>query len=269
MRGHVADLAVREATIEQRVVEHDAPRRADSGDIGVGRRRAPARVGDEDVVDVHPHPRGELLDLRGEPTIGQGLEAVEERLEDEGLGEHVEHGDPHERRRACDPPAPPEPAGEPHRSGHGDRGQDGLDGQDGQLVDEPAAPALRREAEVVAADEPDRAEGQLREPHAEHDGEADEDGRAHAAATERPEPRGERPSLPDEERQHEDLDADRGEVEGAGDAAVVVAPRELRRREVVAGIEARKVEVGHLRAPEQGGRGDPERGERGEREALR
>ena len=78
----------------------------------------------------------------GQLAVRERLDAVEERLDDERLREDEDSRDPHERRRAGDPPAPAEPTREPERPGDGDRHEHRFDGERGQPVDQPASPAL-------------------------------------------------------------------------------------------------------------------------------
>ena len=126
VRGDREDLALGEAAVEQRVVKNDAARRSDARDVGICGRRAPARVGDAHVVYLDAHAPRELLDLRGELAVGQRLDAVEERLDDERLREDEHGGDPDQGRRSRRPPAPAEAAGQPERPRYGDRHEHGL-----------------------------------------------------------------------------------------------------------------------------------------------
>ena len=105
------DLGARETAGQERVVEDDAPRRADPGHVGVRGRRPPARVSDLHPLDADAELPTEPLDPGRQPLVRQRLEAVEERLDRERLGEHEEDAERGERRTAGEPPVPAEPAG--------------------------------------------------------------------------------------------------------------------------------------------------------------
>ena len=100
VRRDPQDLALREASVEQRVVEDDLPRRADPGHLRVGGRRAPTRVGDLDLVDPDAQPIGRAARSASEGAVSERLEAVEERLDDERLREHDEDAERPRGRRA-------------------------------------------------------------------------------------------------------------------------------------------------------------------------
>ena len=205
--------------------------------------------------DVDADPIGELLDPRGERRVAQRLEAVEQRLDDERLEEHVGDAEQRERAAARDPPAAAVAPGERERAADRDGDEDRGHGQRDGLVAEPRAVALLREpvaAAPVVGHGPER-EGER--PDREDTAEADEDAPADPPAGHPCCGGGEPAALPRESREHEQLDDGGRNPEPARQAAVVLDALELGRREPVASIHRRKVERGHLRV-EQQPRGD-------------
>ena len=71
----------RRRRLDERVVEDDAPRRAEPGDVRVQLRRPPARVGDEHLADGHARVRGEADDRVAQLVVLERPEPVEDRLE--------------------------------------------------------------------------------------------------------------------------------------------------------------------------------------------
>ena len=140
--GDRKHLAARKPAVENRVVEDDAPRRPDSGDVGVRRRRAAAGVGHLDRADVDALPGRKTLDLPCQRAIPERLEAVRERLDHQWLEHDEEDREAEERGRAGQPPPRPEPPGEHHRARNGDGDEDGTDPELRCLVGQPASVPL-------------------------------------------------------------------------------------------------------------------------------
>jgi hypothetical protein len=269
VRGDESDLAVGEPPIQKRVVEHDAARRPEPGDVGVRSCRPPARVGNEDVVDPDAELVRKVLDLGNESPICQRLEAVEERLHHEWLEDDEKRCDADERRCADDPPAAPEPPGKPNRSGNSDGHEHRLNPERRQLVDEPAGPALLGEPEIAAPDERDRRERKPDQPDGSHDDEPDQHRRADAPAADRLERDRKRPRRPYQEQENGDLGSDRPDEQEPREASVVVDPIELGRDEIVAWVEVRKSQLRNPGLPQEDRRADPEARERRDHEGLR
>ena len=133
-------LAARKPAVENRVVEDDAPRRPDPGDVGVRRRRAAAGVGHLHLVDVDALPGRETLDLPRQGAIPERPEAVRERLDDQRLEHDEEDGEADEGGRAGQPPPGPEPPREHHHARNGD----GRRGRHGSRAASPGRPASLR-----------------------------------------------------------------------------------------------------------------------------
>lgn len=76
--------------LEEGVPDDDPSCRAESGDVGVRLDGAAACVGDEHVPDRYAGLFGEFAELVCEVRVCEGLEAVEERLEQQRRekGEH-------------------------------------------------------------------------------------------------------------------------------------------------------------------------------------
>ena len=228
----------------------------------------PARVGNEDVVDLDAHARRKRLDLGRELPVVERLEAVEERLDDERLDDDEDDADRRQGGRAHEPPTGAEAPRQPHGSGDRDGDEHGAEPERGQAVGQPAGPGLLGEPEVASTGERDRAEGKRCQPACGHDCQSDDRTDVHAPAADALEPRRERPCLPHGERQHRDLGRERGRTEAA------TCPGSRRsgrggRREVVLRREVGEREVRDLGAPEQGRRNDPEHDRRDEGEGLR
>jgi hypothetical protein len=98
---------------------------------------------------------------------------------------------------------------------------------------------------------------------------ADEDGRAHPAPPDPAQARRQRPGLPDQHGEHDQLGRQPPEEEHPGSAAVVLAPLDLRGGEVVARIEVGERERRNLRLPEERSSAEPHGREGDGAEALR
>ena len=131
---------------QQRVPDDEPASRSEPGDVGVRLDGSPARVGDENGAQRDAGVVRELAQRSREVLVGERLEAVEERLEQQ----RREQGeDQHGERRADGgrgrPPAR-QPTGErderrPGGSNERDGDHDGF-----RVVGQPGAGRLRREA---------------------------------------------------------------------------------------------------------------------------
>ena len=153
----------RRRRLDEGVVEDDAPRRAETGDVCVQLRRALAGVRDEHLADRHarvlgePHHRGAKLRVLERP------EPVEDRLEHDGRDEAEQQDEERRPDRGDDRPRGREEHGGADEPGHTRAGEHGSD-QDGlDAVERVLLPRLAREAEraLVREPEPDRE----RQPH--------------------------------------------------------------------------------------------------------
>ena len=137
--------------LQQRVEDDDATRPADPRHVGVDLRRAPARVGDENLSHRDSRARREPAEACRERLVVERAEAVEERLEDDGRDEREqEHGQREGGRGRHDPPARQRP-----RERHGRSPRTGAEhdrhGETLRAIAQPASDALRREAPLPLA----------------------------------------------------------------------------------------------------------------------
>ena len=95
VRDHGQDLGLARL-LDERVEEHDPPRRAETGDVRVQLRRPPAGVGDEHLAHGDPERISQPQHRVAEPRVLERAELVEDRLEhdgrDEAEQEHEERG---------------------------------------------------------------------------------------------------------------------------------------------------------------------------------
>ena len=218
---------------------------------------------------VTPSFAPSLLDLRGQPLVCEWVEPVEERLDDERLGDEVEDSRENEERRGCEPPRTAEPGRETERDRRGGGDEQALNADGDRLVAEPAGGALIGQPVPPAPPERDRPDGHGREPERDHDRDRDEDSGADPPAPDSAERLREGPRLPDEQAHDDELNRERSGAESATQMAVVVRASELRGAEIVAGIEIGNVEARHARPPEEEARDDPHRGKRDQARGLR
>ena len=247
------DLVLREPAVEQRVVQRDPAGRAEPGDERVGRRGSSARVGDVDLVHVDADLLAERLDSCGERPVGERLEAVEQRLDHDGLQEDVGHPQHGEPGCAGDPPAPAEAGGQQQRAGDRDGHEHGEHGQGNRLVSEPGAVALLREPVAALPPVADGGERKRGKPDGADRGQPEQKPDAHPAVDAPLQPPGQRAPLPGEHAEHRELDQGGRDPEPARKPPVRLDAIELGVREERAGVDRRPVELRHLRAQQEVG----------------
>ena len=168
----------RRRRVDERVVEDDAPRRAEPRDVGVQLRRALARVGDEHLAHRHARVGGKLHHRGPQLRVLERAELVEDGLEQTGatkLSSSTSSAAPIAATTGHD-------AGKstaaPTRPAMPSAGQHCADPDPLHAVERVLPPRLAREAEraLVREPEPDRE----RQPHErrEDDEERAEDERA-------------------------------------------------------------------------------------------
>ena len=207
--------------LDERVVEHDAPRRSEPRDVRVQLRRALARVGDEHLAHRHAGVGGEL-DHRGpELRVLERAELVEDRLEhdrrDEAEQQHEQCGSDrrdHRPGRREDHRGADEP-------GHAQPGQHRADPDPLDAVERILPARLAREAERALVREPEPDRERQPDERREDDEERTEGERAERFGQRVDDP-GERMSRRRERDEREECEPDREVGEDRAVARVVV-----------------------------------------------
>ncbi len=181
--GHHRPHLVSVVAVEQRVEQHDPLARAQTGDISVGRRRAPAGVDRVHLPHLDPGRAGQFEHVRARLALGQRREVVEDRVQDHRGHRGQAGAEQHRARGHRGPPGVGEPAGGGDYGGSAPGREHGLDRPALDQIARPAAPGLGVEPGGDGALARERAQRQRRGGHRDRQHPAD-----HGAPNRRPLP---------------------------------------------------------------------------------
>ena len=259
---HEADLVALEV-LQQVVVEDDALRAPQAGDVGVGAGRPAAGVDLVDLADVDAGLAREREHVGARAALGQRGEPVEDRVQDDRRRVRRGHAEGDDERRGGQPPAARGAAHERHARAGADAGEDGPDPPRLDQVAGPLRPALGRQPDVDGALAGDRAQrqGHDLQGHREHrPGARRGQHRPREAAAQGARRPGHEP--------HEDrsLDAEDDQPDDALRPAEVLGALDLLGGEVAGRVDRGRLDHAVARAQQQhGGLGHDERGYHGQR----
>ncbi len=156
--AHVRELVgdddphlVAAVAIQQRVEQHDPLGQTESGHVGVGSGRTPARVDRVDLADLDVRDPRQLEHIRARLALGQRREVVEHRVQQHRSETRHRRPDEHRATRRRQPPMARIAArGGDHGTPAG-AGERGLDAGRLEQVCSPAAPGLGHQADRLRA----------------------------------------------------------------------------------------------------------------------